>query len=694
MRQEKILISEQGQKEYKILDGIIVSLFIVFLLSLSNSIFVNQIGYFGALLLILLKAFLTKKNPFSKTGLELAFVLYIVAEILSLIFSEYKAQAFHHLTKRALLIPVVYTTIASTTSFRLGKIYFKLFVFGALVTALIYLYFSIQFYFSNQYVLTQSGPSLFQNPITASEIISFVVLFFFAFIINEKTGWKTKLLLYLGFAISLLMLIATFKRTGWMGVAAGIILILIIKRKWIILAPILIGGVLLFVLDKNESSVSVYDFRGTNAEKLFSFKTEGRAFTISDVDSFFTVSDYENGILFYDDSTLIKRIETPSPAVVFMQISDSVFLSQLIDTRFLIYKRQNEDFELVNEILPPGETKDFKLLGNSLYTLDSDSGLTYYESIVGETKSIRLPEFKKYRWLFVDSSYFYFVSFNDGVSVYLKAGMLPGTKVTQKETGPVNRVLLFDHNLFISNSGGLYLFTMEGNELVLKDQMKELKLVHRMVGYEDEFLVLNSDGSIYKLDIDTEQKISIQAKDKLLPNPTNFHYADGKLYCNYVKRGRMLSFFDPYLQQNFTRLALWRAGWEIFKDYPLFGVGDIGIEKYYVHYKQPYDKEIHGHLHNNYFHFLATLGLFGFLAIMYLFIMIIIKISRIYKSTKGKTFIASYSLGTLAAFVNILVAGLSELNFWDHEIATLIYFTIGLNIALYMHFRKEEKEMA
>jgi O-antigen ligase len=136
---------------------------------------------------------------------------------------------------------------------------------------------------------------------------------------------------------------------------------------------------------------------------------------------------------------------------------------------------------------------------------------------------------------------------------------------------------------------------------------------------------------------------------------------------------------------------LWRGGWEIFKDYPLFGVGDIGIEKYYVKYKRPYDKEIHGHLHNNYMHFLATLGLFGFSAIIFLFVMIIKLIMKIYKDTKDKPFIASYSLGALASFVSILVAGLSELNFWDHEIATLIYFTIGLNFALYIHYKKENK---
>jgi len=55
--------------------------------------------------------------------------------------------------------------------------------------------------------------------------------------------------------------------------------------------------------------------------------------------------------------------------------------------------------------------------------------------------------------------------------------------------------------------------------------------------------VLNNDGSIYKLNIDNEHKFLILAKDKLSPKPTNFHYADGKLYCTHVKLGRFLSFF-------------------------------------------------------------------------------------------------------------------------------------------------------
>lgn len=81
------------------------------------------------------------------------------------------------------------------------------------------------------------------------------------------------------------------------------------------------------------------------------------------------------------------------------------------------------------------------------------------------------------------------------------------------------------------------------------------------------------------------------------------------------------------------------------------------------------------------------------LALLFLFVMIIIIIIKIYQSTKGKPFIASYSIGALASFVSILFAGLSELNFWDQEIGTLIYFTVGLNIALFIRYKEETNEI-
>jgi O-antigen ligase len=678
----------QEIKTYKVLDWLIVSFFVIFLLSLSNSIFVNQVGYFGALLFILVKAFLTRKNPFSNTGLELAFALYMIAEILSLIFSDYKAEAFHHFTKRALLIPVVYTTIAATTSFKLGKNFFTLFIVGALITALIYLIASAQYFINNLYVTTLSGPSLFQHPITASEIISFVVLFLFAFIINEKAGWKIKLLLYSGFAVSLLTLVATYKRTGWLGVAVGIVLLLIIKRKWKILSLVLLAGVILFLTDKNISQVNVYSFEGSTADKLYSLNTEGRAWSVEKAENLLLVSDYENGLLLYRDSVLIKHVATPGPASAFLKITDSLFLANLTDTCFLIFKVDGESLKPVNEILTMAEITDFVVSGQSLYTLDPDSGLTFYESVTAGSKPVRLPEFNAYRLMFIDSLNFFFISESSGIAVYSKNENLPGTLITKNENINTSRAYFFNGNLVFGNSDGLNLFALENNEIVLKDHLSWLKMPRRLSSDMQTLAVLVNDGTIFKFRLNDNFKLELLAKDKISPIPANFNLIEGKLYCTYIKRGRLLSFFDPHLPQNFTRLALWRAGWKIFKDHPLFGVGDIDLAKYYVKYKRPYDKEIHGHMHNNYIHFLVTLGSFGFLVMMYLIIMIIIKISGIYKWSKGKPFIASYSLGTLASFVCILVAGLSELNFWDHEIATLIYFTVGLNIALFIRHKE------
>lgn len=90
-------MSDKKSNILKIIDSAIFIFIIIFLLSLSNSIFVNQLGYYGALILILIKAAVTKQNQFSKTGLEFAFIWYILAEILSTIFSKESGASFHNL---------------------------------------------------------------------------------------------------------------------------------------------------------------------------------------------------------------------------------------------------------------------------------------------------------------------------------------------------------------------------------------------------------------------------------------------------------------------------------------------------------------------------------------------------------------------------------------------------------------------
>ena len=132
-------------------------------------------------------------------------------------------------------------------------------------------------------------------------------------------------------------------------------------------------------------------------------------------------------------------------------------------------------------------------------------------------------------------------------------------------------------------------------------------------------------------------------------------------------------------------MALWRAGWKIFLDHPIFGVGDIDLRNYYSQYKRPFDKEIQGHMHNNFIHILVTLGIFGIIIFIYLLIKIFLLDLKIYEALKNIPFFSSYALGTIGGFAAFLFSGLTELNFGDQEIITLIWFTLGLNIAFYYH---------
>ena len=119
---------EKNASTIKILDSAIFVFIIIFLLSVSNSIFVNQIGYYGALVLILVKAAITKENQFSKTGLEFAIIWYIIAEILSTIFSQQKSLSFHNLLKHTLLIPLIFIIPAIVKDYKTAKTVFRIFI--------------------------------------------------------------------------------------------------------------------------------------------------------------------------------------------------------------------------------------------------------------------------------------------------------------------------------------------------------------------------------------------------------------------------------------------------------------------------------------------------------------------------------------------------------------------------------------
>lgn len=129
----------------------------------------------------------------------------------------------------------------------------------------------------------------------------------------------------------------------------------------------------------------------------------------------------------------------------------------------------------------------------------------------------------------------------------------------------------------------------------------------------------------------------------------------------------------------------------MFYDNPIFGLGDIDLKNIYPKYKASYEKEVFGHLHNNYFHLLAILGGFGFIIVMILFYIVAKTNINIYFITKNTPFISSITLGIAGAFIGFLFSGLAEWNFGDHEIITFVWFLTGLSIAVSRVAKKQNE---
>lgn len=673
-------MSTKKELMINILDRAIAVFIVIFLLTLSNSIFLNQLGYYGALLLFLIRWSVTKENPFSKTGLEFAFIWFILAEIISTILSADQSHAFNNLLKRILLLPIVYVMIASVKEVKRGRLYFNIYIGATIITVLIYLYFAVQHYIDDLYGITQSGPSIFQYPITASEIISFTVIFLFAFLINEKSGIKFKLLVGAGFLLSLAALLSTYKRTGWLGAAFGILIILIVKKQYKLLLTGFAALLVVFLIEKDVSRINVYSFDDLELKPEKIIETDGKAVDIFFDDKIF-LSDYQEGIFAIDNSAPKKLLETPSPVVSFRKWTDKYFIAHLADTRFIIYEKQGNDYLAVNEFIPPGFTVKYEVADKILYVLDSDSGVTIYLNPENTDEIIRYPQFAKYTRMNVDRDFICLASVDSGFSLFRHSNGILEDDPFIKKNEKLNFVLFNVDRIYVENKNGLQIFNIDSSGLVLLTEFNSLKGLYSSVAANDKIGFVSAGGTIIFISRDS---IPILTKVYNLGyTPNSISIINDKLYTTYLKPSRLLSIFDPYNPTNLSRFALWSAGIKIWWDHPVFGVGDIDLAEYYKQYKKPYDKEILGHMHNNFIHILVTLGLFGLLAVLFIFYKIISIDLKIIKETNNVPFVSSYAVGALGAFCGFLFSGLTELNFWDHEITTLIWFTFGLNVALF-----------
>ncbi len=674
-----------SSKIVKQIDKLIFAFTIIFLLTLTNSIFLNQIGYFGALLFILIRFLVTKKNPFTKVGLEFPLLLFIIAEIISTVLSVNQPQAFHNLLKRFLLIPIIYTMVVSAEDYKKGILYIKIFMGAALITILAYIIFAYEHFIKQLYRVESKGPSPFQYVMTAGGLISFVSIYYFAFFLETKNKLKLKIFFLAAFILTLLALVASYTRAAWIGTIGGIAIILLIKKKYYLLGFVAIIILLALILIPNESKVRFYNSSGAGFILEKTLDTPGRAYGVELKRDTVFVADYEDGIEIIDKSYKIENLEAPFPVVTVSFWKGKLF-AKLVDGRFTLWNKTNGNgYRLENEFVSPGDTKSFALKNNLLYVNDLDSGVTVYFNNQNINQYRRFPEINNSKIIAVSGGFLTIYNLNvKTIDIYkLDSMFLPfgQPRKIKLEKNYVN-LWLSDSVLFADNEDGLYVYNLSK-----PDKAPEiLGEIHGVVSIAENNgtpVILSAEGNIFFLTRNDSGKIEISKKFPLNFKPSAFSFNDDKLVVSSYKRNRLLSVIDMYHVTNIQRLIQWQTGMKILSDYPVFGVGDIDLQKIFAKYKPYYLKENYGHLHNNYVHILVILGVFGFIAFMILLEKIFLLNLGIYKKSSPATIQSAFALGTVGAFTGFLISGLAEWNFGDHEIITMVWFTLGFNFALY-----------
>ncbi|CUS82508.1 O-antigen ligase [Candidatus Kryptonium thompsonii] len=188
------------------------------------SIAVSSVSFAITGLLFVFKV-LSNRNEIKglKTTLDLFFLAFVVVEILSAIFSEYRAEAFSH-ARRVLLISVFYMAIFVLKDAK--RIYSTILGLG-IVAAIISIIELVVYYFRvDVYWL-----GVFQISMTAGELKMIILLLLFPLYLDREIAFKKRALVLLLIAPIYLTFLLTFVRSAWLGFSLGLMAIVLLKYR-------------------------------------------------------------------------------------------------------------------------------------------------------------------------------------------------------------------------------------------------------------------------------------------------------------------------------------------------------------------------------------------------------------------------------------------------------------------------------
>jgi len=134
---------------------------------------------------------------------------------------------------------------------------------------------------------------------------------------------------------------------------------------------------------------------------------------------------------------------------------------------------------------------------------------------------------------------------------------------------------------------------------------------------------------------------------------------------------------------NLRRWYQWKASWEMFKEHPFLGIGLSKFREELPNYlSEEVEAEVFQHqsystAHSIYFDYLATMGIMGFLGLLFFLITAFYLLVSKYK-TCNPGFDKNLALGVLIAFASFCIGGLTHQSFHDSEILLNLCFLLGL----------------
>jgi O-antigen ligase len=154
-------------------------------------------------------------------------------------------------------------------------------------------------------------------------------------------------------------------------------------------------------------------------------------------------------------------------------------------------------------------------------------------------------------------------------------------------------------------------------------------------------------------------------------------------------KNRVDQAFNPSQSYDSERYNLWRTNLEIFKDYPVFGIGHgdymAYLPSYFAKLGIPTD-HFQSHAHNQYLQFLSNTGLVGFLFYMIFILGLLILTYKQYRKHRDPIF-----LGSIGAQVAFHIGSLTECNFERAKVRLVFLFFCALALSVAAQLRAAKK---